>query len=89
VIDLLPYKKMVLTKIFFSLPPFANNVGKTDEEDDKKVQTPEEAREEERIEDLGRPRLGDITRITVNIRESMEFKVGSPIHKSVHRYCVY
>jgi len=48
--------------------------GKTDEEDDKKVQTPEEAREEERIEDLGRPRLGDITRITVNIRESMEFK---------------
>ena len=36
---------------------------------------PEELTEEEKIALLGRPRLGDVTKIQIRIRESKEFKV--------------
>ena len=36
---------------------------------------PETLTEEEKIALLGRPRLGDITKIQIRIRESKEFKV--------------
>ena len=36
---------------------------------------PETLTEEEKIALLGRPRLGDITKISIRIRESKEFKV--------------
>ena len=36
----------------------------------------DEMTEEERIAELGRPRLGDPIRIACHIRESMEFKVS-------------
>lgn len=38
---------------------------------------PEELTEEEKIALLGRPRLGDVTKIQIRIRESKEFKVES------------
>ena len=31
--------------------------------------------EEERIAELGKPRLGEISKVSIHIRESMEFKV--------------
>jgi solute carrier family 8 (sodium/calcium exchanger) len=36
---------------------------------------PETLTEEEKVALLGRPRLGDITKIQIRIRESKEFKV--------------
>ena len=36
---------------------------------------PEDLTEEEKIALLGRPRLGDVTKIQIRIRESKEFKV--------------
>ena len=36
---------------------------------------PETLTEEEKIALLGRPRLGDVTKIQIRIRESKEFKV--------------
>jgi len=39
----------------------------------------EDMTEEERIAQLGKPRLGDLTIINVHIRESIEFKVHSDI----------
>ena len=36
---------------------------------------PETLTEEEKVAMLGRPRLGDITKIQIRIRESKEFKV--------------
>ena len=42
----------------------------------KKVEEAEgDVTEEERIADLGRPRLGDPVKVACHIRESMEFKV--------------
>ena len=37
---------------------------------------PEDLTEEEKIALLGRPRLGDVTKIQIRIRESKEFKVN-------------
>lgn len=37
---------------------------------------PETLTEEEKVAMLGRPRLGDITKIQIRIRESKEFKVS-------------
>ena len=37
---------------------------------------PETLTEEEKIALLGRPRLGDVTKIQIRIRESKEFKVN-------------
>jgi hypothetical protein len=37
---------------------------------------PEDLTEDEKVALLGRPRLGDITKIQIRIRESKEFKVG-------------
>ena len=36
---------------------------------------PEDLTEEEKIALLGRPRLGDVTKIQIRIKESKEFKV--------------
>ena len=36
---------------------------------------PDDFSEEDRIADLGRPRLGDPIKVACHIRESMEFKV--------------
>jgi len=38
----------------------------------------EEMTEEERIAQLGKPKLGDLVAINVHIRESIEFKVLTP-----------
>lgn len=54
------------------LPPAGKDV---EEEDKDKEKTEEEMNEEEKIAELGKPRLGDISKITCHIRESMEFKV--------------
>jgi len=54
--------------------PAAAEAGKDDEE---------EMTEEERIAQLGKPKLGDLVNINVHIRESIEFKVSrSPHHHS-------
>jgi len=37
---------------------------------------PEERTEEDKMALLGRPRLGDITRAQIRVKESKEFKVG-------------
>ena len=42
---------------------------------------PEDLTEEEKIALLGRPRLGDVTKIQIRIRESKEFKVN--IHYTI------
>ena len=48
---------------------------------------PETLTEEEKIALLGRPKLGDITKISIRIRESKEFKVSqtdiSPLPKTI------
>ena len=51
---------------------------KVEEEDDDGEETKllEEMTEEERIAQLGKPRLGDTAKVTCHIRESMEFKVS-------------
>ena len=36
--------------------------------------------EEEKIAELGKPRLGEITKISCHIRESMEFKVQQLVY---------
>lgn len=41
------------------------------------AKSPEDLTEEEKIALLGRPRLGDVTKIQIRIRESKEFKVCS------------
>ena len=41
---------------------------------------PEDLTEEEKVALLGRPRLGDITKIQIRIRESKEFKVHKPLY---------
>ena len=38
--------------------------------------SPEEMTDEDRVADLGRPRLGEDIRVACHIRESMEFKVS-------------
>ena len=38
--------------------------------------------EEEKIAELGKPRLGEITKISCHIRESMEFKVQKLVYLS-------
>jgi len=40
------------------------------------AKNPEDLTEEEKVALLGRPRLGDITKIQIRIRESKEFKVN-------------
>ena len=57
--------------------------GDDDDDDDdagqdvepRKEKPVSEMTEEERIAELGKPRLGEITRVQCHIRESMEFKV--------------
>lgn len=52
--------------------------GKRDKDDAKdKVEVKDIANmtEEERIAELGKPRLGEIDKISIQIKESMEFKV--------------
>lgn len=44
----------------------------------------EEEPADEMLADLGKPRLGEITRITCHIRESMEFKVSRRGYTSQH-----
>jgi len=50
-------------------------------EDGKEKESPardldiNEFSDEERIAEMGKPRLGDITKVVVRVRESMEFKV--------------
>jgi hypothetical protein len=39
------------------------------------AKAPEDLTEEEKTSMLGRPRLGDVTKIQIRIRESKEFKV--------------
>ena len=39
------------------------------------AKAPEDLSEEEKTSMLGRPRLGDVTKIQIRIRESKEFKV--------------
>lgn len=41
--------------------------------------------EEERVAELGKPRLGEITSLTVHIGESPEFKVHSSLKISLSR----
>lgn len=43
-------------------------------EDVEPAKSPDEMTEEDRVADLGRPRLGDDIRVACHIRESMEFK---------------
>ena len=59
------------------LPLFAEGIN-YDELDAKK---PEELTEEEKIALLGRPRLGDVTKIQIRIKESKEFKVISTLYQ--------
>ena len=44
--------------------------------------------EEDKIAQLGKPRLGEITKITCHIRESLEFKVGivTPMKNILYNY---
>ena len=58
-----------------NIPLFAEGIN-YDELDAKK---PEELTEEEKIALLGRPRLGDVTKIQIRIKESKEFKVISTL----------
>lgn len=53
-------------------------VGKEAKEDEKSLDSTEkeiEETEDEKIAELGRPRLGDNSKCRVRIKESMEFKV--------------
>ena len=43
--------------------------------DEDKPKTDEEQMEEDKIAQLGKPRLGELGQINCHIRESMEFKV--------------
>ena len=54
---------------FFPHSPEGVNYAEIDAKD------PETLTEEEKIALLGRPRLGDITKISIRIKESKEFKV--------------
>ena len=47
-----------------------------DDNEGEKTQTTMSKEEEEKMAELGKPRLGEITKISCHIRESMEFKVG-------------
>ena len=42
--------------------------------------------DEERIAQLGKPKLGDLVTISVHIRESIEFKVRTQRHVIVAKY---
>lgn len=48
---------------------------------------PEDRTEEDKMALLGRPRLGDITRAQIRVKESKEFKVG--ISLSNCSYCYF
>ena len=51
------------------------------EDENEPVQRdPNDMTEEERVAEMGKPRLGEITKIQVNITESEEFRVSMNIH---------
>ena len=62
-----------LTDCFFLLPHKGQDEEIIEYKEEKRI---EDMTEEERIAELGRPRMGDINKITCHIRESMEFKVS-------------
>ena len=59
----------------FPLTSFSSTEGVNYEEIDAK--DPDQLTEVEKIALLGRPRLGDITKVQIRIKESKEFKVRS------------
>lgn len=40
------------------------------------IRDPNDMREDERIAEMGKPKLGDHSKIRVTVKESQEFKVG-------------
>jgi solute carrier family 8 (sodium/calcium exchanger) len=54
-----------------------NDIGKAAEAEAKK---PEELTEDDKMALLGKPKLGEVTRAQIRIKESKEFKVSSHIY---------
>merc|ERR1719458_1131163 len=74
------YEKNVVMYVVIGEPKHLSEGVNYEELDAKK---PEDLTEEEKIALLGRPRLGDITKIQIRIRESKEFK--SSVDKMLQR----
>lgn len=68
----LPWQRVIHFLLFSSL---LAHEGKKVDEDEEELKNVDDMTEDERIAELGRPRLGDIAKATCHIRESMEFKV--------------
>ena len=51
-----------------------------EDENEPVMRDPNDMTEEERVAEMGKPRLGEITKIQVNITESEEFRVSMNIH---------
>ena len=62
-----PRSSFWITQLLLPPPPFPT---------DEKAGLESLAEEEKKVAELGAPRLGEITKLIIRIRESKEFKVG-------------